>query len=255
MKPYCFASSSAGNCYILEFEVEGVPTRLMVECGIPYRLIVQKAITDSVDLATVKACLITHAHGDHSRAAKDIARLGIPVFSKKETLGALNVQGEELVDLQPKKVCKGVYALAFPVEHDCPGSAGFIIKTKDECVLFVNDHKRWTSDLRNFKPDYIFIECNYDHKVVYAQLHALQKKQNRTLEEEMKIRQHERNLNSHCSLHGTLKGLAKLNLKNCKAIFLMHLSDRYANEYRMKREIQNETGVLTLVCQKNGGIK
>ena len=71
----------------------------------------------------------------------------------------------------------------------------------------------------------------------------------------MKLAQHERNLNSHCSLNGTIKGLEKLNLKNCKAIFLMHLSDRYANEYKMKNEVQNRFHIRTFVCKKDGGIK
>ena len=145
--------------------------------------------------------------------------------------------------------------MPFQVEHDIEGACGFIIKTKTECVLFVNDHKRWTADLRDFKPNYVFIECNYDHKVVYAQLNELRKLPNPTVEEQQKMRQHERNLNSHCSLNGTLKGLRKLNLKNCSTIFLMHLSDRYANEYRMKIEVQKETGILTYACKKGGGIK
>ena len=262
MKPICLASSSQGNCYILEFMVNGMPTRIMVECGIPKATIYQRLSKEGIDITTIQACLITHSHGDHSSAARDMERIDIPIFASQETLTAIGVDGTPMKRLTPTKICDGIFAMAFDVEHDCPGSVGFVIKTKDECVIFVNDHKRWTYDLRKFKPDYVFIECNYFHKVVYAQISELRRKiKNSPLSKEeyqeckMKIAQHERNLNSHCSLHGTICGLNKLNLVNCKAIFLMHLSDRYANEYKMKNEVQFEKQILTLVCQKNGGIK
>lgn len=260
MKTYCLASSSLGNCYILEFEINGVPTRLMVECGIPLKEIYKRSSQYGIDISTIQCCLITHAHGDHSKAAKDLNRINIPLFASKPTLCHLNVVGEELTDLQPKSVCEGIKVMSFPVEHDIDGAVGFVIKTKEECVIFINDHKRWMVNLSNFKPNYVFIECNYDHKVVYAQVYDLKRaKQDANgqmlREINSKLAQHERNLNAHCSLNGTIKGLKKLNLKETKCIFLMHLSDRYANEYRMKSEVQMATGVETRVCQKIGGVK
>ena len=254
MKAYCLASSSAGNCYILEFEIEGVPTLIMVECGIPLSEIYKRANQYGIDISSIKCCLITHAHGDHSKAAKELNRIGIPIFTHKGTIELLGIKATAIEKLKPTKIIDGISILAFPVEHDINGAMGFVIKSKsNETVIFVNDHKRWTCNLSNFKPDYVFIECNYDHKVVYAQVYEL-KKQEQTKEVLVKLSQHERNLNAHCSLHGTIKGLSKLNLTKCRTIFLMHLSDRYANEYRMKQEVQKATRILTLVCRKSGGI-
>ena len=54
---------------------------------------------------------------------------------------------------------------------------------------------------------------------------------------------------AHCRDH-----LKKLNLSQCKAIFLMHLSDRHANENKFKETIFEATGINTYVCKKNGGI-
>lgn len=263
MKPYCLASSSAGNCYIFEFTIDGVSTRIMVECGIPLKDIYRKLSSYKINISSIKACLITHSHGDHCKAARDIDRLGIPVFATKPTLKAIGIEGVEIVELQKKKVCDGIYIMPFTVEHDCDGSVGFVIKTKEECVIFVNDHKRWLNDLRNFKPNYVFIECNFDSRVVYAQYYECKKKlENFTTmtrkeydETKLKLAQHERNIKSHCSLNGTLKGLKRLNLSKCTAIFLMHLSDRYANEYKMKNEVQKHTKVLTYAAQKIGGFK
>ena len=262
MKAECLASSSSGNCFILEFDIDGMPTLIMVECGIPMPNLYKELNSRQIQLTSIKACLITHAHSDHSQSAKKLEELGIPLYASEKTFEQSHTKGTILQNEKPTKIVDGLYVMGFDVEHDCPGSMGFVIKTKNECVIFVNDHKRWTCNLINFKPDYVFIECNYYHQTVYAQINELRKLKEqgnlsaKELEEvNIQIAQHERNLESHCSLHGTIKGLEKLNLKYCKAIFLTHLSDRYANEYVMKNSVMNRFGIRTYVCKKNGGIK
>lgn len=234
----------------------------MVECGISIKEIYKKLNERGILLSSIKACLITHAHQDHCKSAKEIQSAGIPLFASKKTLEQISCKGNELILEKPNRVLNGLFVMPFEVEHDIDGAVGFIIKTKNECVFFANDHKRWTSNLLNFQPDYVFIECNYDHKTVYAQLGDLRKQsKNKNLQQEekkeinTKIKQHERNLNAHCSLHGTIQGLKKLDLSRCRAIFLMHLSDRYANEYRMKNEVQDTYRIKTYVCGKIGGIR
>jgi hypothetical protein len=71
-----------------------------------------------------------------------------------------------------------------------------------------------------------------------------------------KIKQYKRVIDAHMGLNTTKKILSKLDLSKCKAIFLMHLSDRNANEYRMKLEVKDVVGKTNvLVCQKLGGVK
>ena len=262
MKAYCLASSSEGNCFILDFEIEGKSHKIMVECGLPLKTIYQKMNEQSLLFTDVEACLITHHHSDHSRCVRELIARNVPVFASKGTLETLNVQGNVIYPREKFRVLNGLFAMGFPVEHDAVDSMGFIIKTANECVIFINDNKRWTCNLTNIKPDYVFIECNYDQRVVYPQISALQDRKdeiNYDDEEQqelnVKLKQLTRNVNSHMSLRGCIKGLHKLNLSMCKAIFLMHLSDRYANEYRFKNEIQTEFGIHTYVCGKRGYIK
>ena len=261
MKAYCLASSSSGNCYILEFEINGVPTYLMVECGIPLTEIYRKMNTYQLDFSKVCGCLVTHAHQDHCHCVRSLYNRGIPIFASKETLNKTYCKGIELTN-RATKIVDGLYVAAFAVDHDIEGAIGFIIKTANETVIFINDHKRWNANLKPFKPDYVFIECNYDHKFVYATMHDLEAKlksdaytESEKLKFKQNMNQHTRNLNSHCSLLGTLKGLTKMDLSKCRAIFLMHLSDRYANEYKMKFEVERATKITTFVCGRNGGTK
>jgi len=262
VKAYCLASSSSGNAFVLDFDVGGVSTKIMLECGIGIREIYKKCNENNIDLSEVQACLITHSHQDHCKSARELTRLNIPLFAHKSTLEALNLKGNVIEPRQKFRVANGLFGMCFDVEHDVEGSVGYILKTATECVIFIIDHKRFTTNISHFKPDYVFIECNYDHKVVYAQYNEL-KKRNEVLlpddeekrENNIKLKQMERNINSHASLRGTEKGLAKMDLSNCKGIFLTHLSDRYANEYKMKNEIQAMFGVKTYVAGRNGGLK
>lgn len=262
MKATCLASSSAGNCYIIELKNGSRTSTIMVECGIPAKSILTKSMEAGVQIENVEACLITHYHGDHSKAIGDVVRWGIPVYTHKETLAHCGADGEALEEMKVRKIAPGIAVLPFPVMHDAEGSLGFVIKTPDECVIFVNDCKYWEPNLSGFKPDYVFIECNYWEKQVYAQINDLHKQMaaggmsgHEKRECSAKIRQYERNVNAHMSLAGCIRSLRKLDLSRCKAIFLMHMSDGNANEYEMKSAVERETGVRTLVCKKNGGIK
>ena len=262
MKCYCLASSSQGNCFIFDFDVNGVSTKIMVEAGIPLKDIYKKCNELGIGLDEIQACLITHSHQDHCKSASELTRLNIPLVAHYKTLEQLKLKGQGIMPRQKFRVANGLFGIAFDVEHDVEGSVGYILKTEKECVIFIIDHKRFTTNISHFKPDYVFIECNYDHKIVYAQYNDLLN-QNEVLlpndvekrENNITLKQMERNINSHASLRSTEKGLAKMDLSNCKGIFLTHLSDRYANEYKMKNEIQSIFGIKTYVCGKNGGCK
>jgi len=262
MKATCLASSSEGNCFILDFEIEGKSHKIMVECGLPLSTIYRKLTEVNIKFSEIEACLITHHHSDHSKSARELIRLGVPVFASKGTLETLNLEGNVIYPKQKFRVLNGLFAIGFDVDHDAVGSMGFIIKSEKDCAIFINDHKMWHSNLTHIKPDYVFIECNYDQSVVYPQIYNLNKRKEELADNDpemfevnTKLKQLDRNVKSHCSLRGCIKGLRKLNLSNCKYIFLLHLSDRYANEYKFKNEIQAEFGIRTYVCKKIGGIK
>ena len=233
----------------------------MVECGIPMSTIYKKCNELKINLSEIESCLITHLHRDHSLSAKDLYDRNIPILASKDTLESCKVKGQVLIQNKPNYVLNGLFVFPFEVEHDVEGAFGFILKTAKETVMFINDCKKWDANLINFKPNYVFIECNYENKMVYAQINELQHLQQTSSDEkELKeanitLKQFDRNTKAHMSLLGCIKGLKKLNLSRCNFICLMHLSDRYANEYKMKNEVQLQTGVTTYVAGKNGGIK
>ena len=148
-----------------------------------------------------------------------------------------------------KTVAAETRVYPFVVEHDAEDSLGFVIYTDMEMILFVNDCKYFAEDLSQQQFDYVFIESNYDGQVIHFAYEAAKEQHN-----EVDIKRYERILNSHMSIKHTCDQLKKLDLSNCKGIFLMHLSDRHANPNLFKQRVQKQFGKPCFVCRKSGGI-
>ena len=250
MRFECLASSSAGNCYWLELDrSSGKPFMLMLECGIPYKEILQKLqfqVSSPIDISTCDAVIVTHNHGDHCKAAADLAKRGFKVF------GNATVCSNPATYCEPYKtkvIAPDTFIDPFIVKHDAPDPYGYLIRTDLETVLFVADCKYWTVDWSSVRLDYVIIESNYDGSVIHFALENAKEANDAS-----KIEQYERVLKSHMSLKNCIAHLKKLDLSGCKSIFLIHLSDRHANENVFKAKVAEATAVPTYVCKKNGGI-
>lgn len=239
----CLASSSFGNCYLVEFKSASI----LIEAGLSIKEIKSKLFTDCKrTLNDIDAVLITHDHKDHSKAVNDLKKLGKRVYGNKYVADAKYC----LESLKMTCIAKDTFVFPFSVEHDAEDSLGFIIKSGDELLLFINDCKYIKYDLSNYNFDVIMIECNYSSKLIPI----LIDKANKENDKIMKFR-YKRLLDSHMSSAACLKLLKSLNLSNCKAIFLMHLSDGHARELEFKEQFTKELNKKVYICQKYGGFK
>jgi len=249
---YCLGSSSSGNSYVFKIG----DSQILVEAGFPYKDLVKRLTSQQLKLSDCGACLITHCHGDHAVGASEVSARGIDIYASAPTLEAIKLKlpdRNKFKNLEPKYVTPDVLVFPFLVEHDAPEPMGFIIReTKTETnLLFINDCHSITADLSNFEFDYVFIECNYVDKYVHIEHNNALKEGNKPL-----VDRYERVMNVHMGLCGCKKLLKTLNLKNCKAIFLMHLSDRNSRVGEMRMKIKNEfPNIPVLVCKKNGGFE
>lgn len=96
---------------------------------------------------------------------------------------------------------------------------------------------------------YIFLEANYDGRTIHFARKNAEERGDRG-----EIKRYERIIHSHMSISNAVKTLQKLDLTRCKAIILIHLSDRHANELLFKKRIQDELKTTCFVCKKSGGI-
>lgn len=257
MKLTALGSSSAGNCFVMEFDMgEGrKPVSLMVECGFPYQSIVRKATSYGIKLSALDGCLVTHSHKDHGAAAFDLNKRGIQVYGTKGTIEALGLNGSggTMEYGNPITIVPGLKALAFQVEHDAPEPAGFIIKTKRETVMFAIDASEWLSDVTAIAPDYLLIEANYDQTLMSQEQFSLQRRAG--LQDIQRFKVNERIKRSHMSIEMCMTQISKISMKNLKGIFLLHLSDRMSAPSLWKRQVTAMTGVPCWVCRKDSGIE
>lgn len=150
------ASSSSGNAYIIR---DG-HTSLLLDAGIPLKAI---QIGSGFTVRRMFGCFITHAHKDHSRAAKDLARLGLDIYTSRGTIEACGLCGHRIRPIKAlEELTVGTFQiLPFDVEHDAPEPLGFLFFSREtgEKLLYFTD----TYFVRYRFPGltHIMAECNY----------------------------------------------------------------------------------------------
>lgn len=227
------ASSSKGNCYILNDS----RTRIMLEAGLSEREIKKRMhAAGAGNLADISAVLISHEHKDHSKSAVKLLDDGISVYASEGT--AAGIGDDRIEAVKSKELFKiGTFdILPFDTFHNTPEPLGFLIQSRftGERMLFAID----TVNLVYIIPglDYIAIECNY----VKSELERHTK-----LNE--KVREHIKN--THLELGMLLKYLKKLDLSKVKKVYLMHLSTSNSSESKILQAFSSEFPALDVeIC-------
>lgn len=203
-----YASSSRGNMYVLETEEEA----LLLEVGLSISQIKKHL---GFDFKKIKGCLISHEHGDHSKAVKEIAKLGIDVYSSQGTFKTLNLEGHRFIPVKDKQQFKisNFNILAFKTQHDAEEPLGYLIQANGEKFLFATD----TYYIRyKFKGlNYIALECNYSEQVLEENI------ENGIIPASLATRIRR----SHFSLENVIEFLKANDLTKLKVLYLLHLSD------------------------------
>lgn len=228
------ASSSRGNAY----RISDGQTSLMLECGVPVREI-QKAL--QFQLHKIDGCLLTHEHLDHSKAAKDLMKKGVEIYSSKGTLEILGLSQQHRANALYIGVTKRIgtfQVLPFDVQHDAAEPLGFLIESivTGERLLFFTDtyYLKYAFDRLSI----IMAECNYSTEIIKENVN------NGSIPEAHKNRV----IRSHMSIETLLEFIKANDTSRLKKIYLLHMSDGNSNEDEFKRRVQEITGVEVEVC-------
>ena len=212
------ASSSAGNCY----RISDTKTSLLLEAGIPIQKIKQGL---AYKLSEIEGVLISHSHADHCKTVKDLLKVGIDVYTSRETIEAVGVQDEHRVHaIEPhKQFTIGTFIIRpFETEHDCPGAMGFLLQssTTGEKLVFITDS--FYCKYRFVGLNYIMIEANYAADILLTNV------ANGGLPEAQRARL----VKSHFSLEHVKEFLQANDLGQVREIYLLHLSAGNSNAAR-----------------------
>lgn len=228
------ASSSAGNCYRID---DGF-TPLLLECGISFKEIQRRL---NFQASSIKGVLVTHEHGDHSKAVKDVMKAGIDCYMSEGTRTALGLSGHRVKVIQAKQQFQlGTWTiLPFDTQHDAAEPLGFLLAGRaGEKLLYATDTYYCRYKFNGLTA--ILIECNYAPDILTANVES------GAVPEALKNRL----IRSHFSLPNVKEFLKANDLSKVREIHLIHLSDGNSDADRFKREIAELTGRMVFVADK-----
>ena len=227
------ASSSKGNAYV----VSDGDTTLLLECGLTFKEL-QKRL--GYHMADITACLVSHEHQDHAKAASQMLKHGVPMYMSYGTAASHKdpMDGACIIKAGETLRFGALTVVPFRTFHNTEEPLGFLIedsRTKER-LLFAVD----TANLNVIadRLTYIAVECNYEE--------ALLEMSDRTtgfLKERIR--------HSHFELSDVIRWLHKQDLSGVLTIYLLHLSAGHSRsaawETRFRREFP---GINIVICKE-----
>ena len=238
------ASGSTGNCYL----VRSGQSSLLLDAGIP-----AKRIREGCDyrLSQISGCLVTHSHGDHCKAVKDLLAASVPVYMPEKEIAAAGLPAHHrLHPLERRSDNPPAYAfffvggftvLPFQTFHDTPEPVGYLIAGGEpeakETLLYFTDTYYLQRRFRNLH--YIIGECNYDSETMWEKVES----------GETPAARAKRLFSTHMSLNHFLDFLKCVeNPETIRQIYICHMSDDHGNEANIREAVQRLTGAEVYVC-------
>lgn len=144
MKVCSLGSGSSGNALL----IESGDTRLLVDAGLPPRILFARLRAAGVGRGQISAILLTHEHYDHAQGAAVLAReWNAPVISAPQTLRQILPTAEEggpRCEIEPLEVGRSLRVgslevTSFPVSHDAIAPCGYLIRSQSWRVCVAID--------------------------------------------------------------------------------------------------------------------
>ena len=165
---HVLASGSKGNASL----VEGPDGFVLVDCGISNRELERRAAELGLDLGRVRAVLLTHEHGDHTRGLPVFAKhFDGPLYATAGTVGArkdLTGLAFSIVDHSCELDLAGMRVRAFPTSHDVADPMCFRFETDDDALGYCTDTGMLTPEAFNllFGVRILALESNHDPRML-----------------------------------------------------------------------------------------
>ena len=227
------ASSSKGNAYV----VSDGETTLLLECGLSCKELQKRLV---YQLSGVTACLVSHEHQDHAKAAAQLLRHGVPVYMSYGTAAAHKdaMDAAHIIKAGETLRFGALTVMPFRTFHNTEEPLGFLIgdSRTGERLLFAVD--TCNLGVTAGRLTYIAVECNYEAALLDRsdRLTAIIK---------------ERIRHSHFEIENVIRWLHKQDLSGVLAIWLLHLSAAHSRaaawEARFRREFP---GIDIIICEE-----
>lgn len=224
-------SGSSGNAYCIKSGTQSI----LLDCGLPIKKI---QIGLNFQCSSLSGCLITHSHGDHNKAAKDLLKLGVDIYAGKETLEATGVSGHHVHPMEKMLVHQIGEFLVMPLEvkHDVPTFA-YLLAHNGKRLLYITDAQYFPYEIAGVT--HLMIEANHDTDVI------MDNAQKGLIHESLA----KRIVRSHMSIKSCLKMISMMDKSKFEEIWLLHLSQDNSNAEDFLRKVRALTGCIVHVAE------
>lgn len=215
-------SSSKGNCHYVEMG----GTRFLLDAGISMREI-QKGLGFST--TSLDGILLTHEHGDHSKAIKPLMSAGIDVYASRGTFQALGIEHYRANPVKAGERFKmgNVDVLPLMAIHDAAEPMVYIIDGGGARLFYVTDTYYVKYNVKGVT--HLIVECNYSMDILRSA------DTNNVLKRRV--------MKSHMSIETVEKMINGMDKSSLQHVYLTHLSDNHSDEQQFRERVQRLTGV------------
>ena len=129
-------SGSAGNATLVSY----AGARMLLDVGFSYREVSRRLQRIHVDPGMLDAVLITHAHGDHMRGVRLLAKHhGVPVYATAAVRDECGAADWRLLAPDAALELGGLRFIPFEVPHDAAQTLAFRIETPEGAIGYATD--------------------------------------------------------------------------------------------------------------------
>lgn len=241
-----YYSSSEGNLYTVKNE----NTKILLECGVQKVRIITSLTKNKENVRSYDACLISHAHSDHSQSIEYVNQY-IPVYANERVFDKYPFKGT-IIEHRKSFTIGTIKILPIKVEHGEMLNFAYIFKDNNSLIFWGTDFSNIPVDKLNFSFDEIWIECNY----VPVLLNSALEESKEDASKNFCCTKYERQMTTHMSLDNLIYILNnKFILNKCTKIVGLHISQDVGDYDLMYSKIKKEfTKIKIQLLRKDGNI-
>lgn len=182
-------------------------------------------------MSSLAGCLVSHSHGDHSRAVPDLMKYGVDCYMSRATADETGFNGHRLRVIEPLNPFRiGTWTvLPFDTVHDV-SNLGFLLVNGDVRILYLTDTAFCRYRFNGLT--HVLIEANFSHEILRQNLH----------DGHFPMAHYVRVLKNHMSLRQAIETMKANDLSQVQEIHLLHLSDGNSDEAAFKAAVQRQCG-------------
>jgi phosphoribosyl 1,2-cyclic phosphodiesterase len=169
MRVTSFGSGSNGNAFL----VQSGTTSLLIDAGVPIRLLRTGLMQAGVDDGMLTAALISHEHIDHVRSLPQLLRYQpVPYLATAGTIRALRTTDADWSRIAPSEsfALDDLTVTPITVSHDAEEPVGFLIQEGDVRAAIFTDLGEPNGDVCSALSSamLVVLESNYDEQMLQS---------------------------------------------------------------------------------------